>query len=1178
MEPFKLNLFLSKLQRLPIKKAIELVDQYKQELDKMPFAHANQILDFIDGKTEIVKSWSESGEMVYDIMYLHLLTEEVMRISTSALQELDDFNNLHPTIQIEVIDKIEEQERYCLLKNHGKKLTPLGIQTLVLALSEEHQKEMMLEYKKQILSTNLNLIVSFIANLGNNQEEFLISITDFLRNLEKKQIVDILFGLSSENMNKYLEIQKDKINSLNQRKFIEFLSYLEEDIIIPFSELYKEKFQSIPSEVLMYKLGGSISNPKLMYQIWCSNKEKVMELSDTYFNLVISRLKDEERLSSLEDFKDRYNQMDIQTLLDLFEFDSDEMKVQLLTHYHEKIKTIGGTKIIEYINENITDRRTRNQMFLVYKDSITRLTDEEFIDFIHEFSNKNLGYIYIENEDSEEFKKEMVRFLIDNFKERIQNLKLKNIPKLFKDSESELNFEYLDILEQKIKQLINNRTQLEEFINACWGNDINRKLYQKYEGEFSKLTAVEWYQLRNCIDTKKQEIKEFLLKCEINSLDFIPEKDLTSLRIRSLVVYLKENLMNRIAEKYQSLAQTDKEQLLKRYEELVIKVCESNHNQVILNQSCEELIVLLRVLLSQKIISTENTYYQLFREYYMENIFNKLEMENENNKEKIINSLFYRIIKGKVETMDLLDVTTLKGLIFFNKNRIGKDINNLDIYGSKEIETFVQNLTEEQVINFNQKQFRKVCEKIRNTYEYDNPTKESTRNLAIKIYMSVGYEKALKLLDLDIPFTRYEYIFGGIDIKKIMLDENGCPIIPKKLQDFMFGSSLDCENTNMNRLLTRKIPEFEQKFANIYNSWDMIYEELNGVVTINRILKWFEENRVILNPDEYRLSIVLNEISDDQSIEKARELYRDMRKRKYSTIPKISGSTEKYSYEMLDLDDPLGLIVGYITRCCFLINGMSKSALFHSAQNKDGRIFVVRNQSGELIAQSWVWRNGNLVCFDNVETTGRNDDDELLKAYQSAAEKIILTSAKKENAKEQIKLVTVGSSYSKMTLPEKQVPKNEIQLPRTKNEIYTDAYQQFILFASKEKDLYYGDVTAEYKDEREEVQKYSNIVLLEKNKKTELMKKIRSINYLKNGQVSQIDLDNYCFLMLGEDWYLGITLNEDVDINFLSVDERAKKELIEYSCNLEEILEKQPISVDKKSTKQKVLRLLEEGE
>jgi len=215
--------------------------------------------------------------------------------------------------------------------------------------------------------------------------------------------------------------------------------------------------------------------------------------------------------------------MDLDVLLDLFAFDSDEMKVELFTQYHDKIKTLDGTKIIEYINQNISDRRVRNQLFLLYKDSITKLMDKEFINFIHEFSNNNLWYIYLEDEDSNEFKKEMVQFITSNFNERIKNIKLKNIPTLFKNSESELNLEYLDILEQKIKQLINNRNQLEEFMRTCWSDDIKTKIYQKYENEFSKLTAIDWYNLRNCINPNNKETKEFLLKCEIYSLDFIKE-------------------------------------------------------------------------------------------------------------------------------------------------------------------------------------------------------------------------------------------------------------------------------------------------------------------------------------------------------------------------------------------------------------------------------------------------------------------------------------------------------------------------------------------------------------------------------------------------------------------------------------------------------------------------------
>lgn len=39
----------------------------------------------------------------------------------------------------------------------------------------------------------------------------------------------------------------------------------------------------------------------------------------------------------------------------------------------------------------------------------------------------------------------------------------------------------------------------------------------------------------------------------------------------------------------------------------------------------------------------------------------------------------------------------------------------------------------------------------------------------------------------------------------------------------------------------------------------------------------------------------------------------------------------------------------------------------HAMTSNNGKIFVVYNKLGELVAQSWVWRNGNMLCFDNVE-------------------------------------------------------------------------------------------------------------------------------------------------------------------------------------------------------------------
>jgi len=45
--------------------------------------------------------------------------------------------------------------------------------------------------------------------------------------------------------------------------------------------------------------------------------------------------------------------------------------------------------------------------------------------------------------------------------------------------------------------------------------------------------------------------------------------------------------------------------------------------------------------------------------------------------------------------------------------------------------------------------------------------------------------------------------------------------------------------------------------------------------------------------------------------------------------------------------------------------------MIHSATSKNGRVFVIKDQDGNVIAQSWVWRNGQVLCFDNIEVPSK---------------------------------------------------------------------------------------------------------------------------------------------------------------------------------------------------------------
>lgn len=111
----------------------------------------------------------------------------------------------------------------------------------------------------------------------------------------------------------------------------------------------------------------------------------------------------------------------------------------------------------------------------------------------------------------------------------------------------------------------------------------------------------------------------------------------------------------------------------------------------------------------------------------------------------------------------------------------------------------------------------------------------------------------------------------------------------------------------------------------------------------------------------------------EAEIIKLKEIYQNsLNKRKASTIPNLKGQYNQYTYEMLRLSDPLGLVIGKIPfECCQELGGNAEIAMLHSVLSKNGRVFVIKDEKNKLIAQSWVWRNNDTICFDSIEPLKR---------------------------------------------------------------------------------------------------------------------------------------------------------------------------------------------------------------
>jgi hypothetical protein len=77
-----------------------------------------------------------------------------------------------------------------------------------------------------------------------------------------------------------------------------------------------------------------------------------------------------------------------------------------------------------------------------------------------------------------------------------------------------------------------------------------------------------------------------------------------------------------------------------------------------------------------------------------------------------------------------------------------------------------------------------------------------------------------------------------------------------------------------------------------------------------------------------------------------------------------------YSARLLPRDDPRGLFLGALTNCCQYPGEAAASSAWHGQENTNGGFLVVEDRKGRVVAQSWLWRSGDVACVDSVESLG----------------------------------------------------------------------------------------------------------------------------------------------------------------------------------------------------------------
>lgn len=563
--------------------------------------------------------------------------------------------------------------------------------------------------------------------------------------------------------------------------------------------------------------------------------------------------------------------------------------------------------------------------------------------------------------------------------------------------------------------------------------------------------------------------------------------------------------------------------------------------KLILDDFIEAMIALGR-LMDAKVITNQSPIYLTLKDKFADLMYERCHRDGTYTEDIPLDGLFYRLVKGRLPYTCIVLTKTYRGLIYLCKCS-GK---------TNYADQITKRLSDEQVANLNISLVEKWIKK---------PLSEATKDIDMQISRRIG----LQLLSLfgeqrgeyvyhsGMEITRFEYIFDSMDYRKIYANEKENPNMYSALLDFLFGKGgMKEKNSTINRLIRGEIPKFETYLSTLYSDFPEVFEKCYGVLSVKRILRYYAgvDFPIELKPDELRFLPALQELgsNDEDLLRDAIEQCKCAERRTYSTIPKIKGELGRFRYEMLDLDDPSAVCVGELSHCCFILGGESDSALRHSMRSVNGRTFVVYYDN-KFLCQSWVWRNGDVICFDSVEAGSIRhgmlaDNLHVKDIYLAAAEELLAISEKEEPKEECVKAVTVGRSdfvFDNLERIPSPVPR-----PLEADVYVYDSREQYLLAGQKKKNFSYGKVSARYLKPRKKVQTVQDISSLSADAVDSIQMCMGAISYRARGVETPILLTDYKKIILGEDWFILIYNDGTVLCDLCSREEVAIQEYEAY--------------------------------
>ncbi len=646
-------------------------------------------------------------------------------------------------------------------------------------------------------------------------------------------------------------------------------------------------------------------------------------------------------------------------------------------------------------------------------DDVIEMDNNKFFDDIYLHNrccydnNHNINDINQIIELQKIYNKDYIELLLKKYKDKISTFNFKEMLRFIRyiedldiyktfinENYDKLNEGFKNIKEYELSDYLSETDGLKQeilidtfFDNIIKKQDINKivfklkpniviELYNKNKEVFDTMTLSDWIKFCSDSRTFNEDFKKVL--------DTFVIKDIESLFDTNFFNnhWYKQDIkpLKYIEKKYRESIKTDG--VLEQIDETTSIFSEKYFKNLkeikekLKNNDITKSDKQYKILLSNFILFLKN-----------QDIINNIE----GNNFKEIEILFYRIVMGGSMTI-VYQLSSIEEITIFN--RIGY------------IDFDVEDFTVEQLEKYNVKQHKQLYKQ----FEKSDWHIRDYKKLILKLIFMVGFNHAKSLLEIDDTIPVLEHLVGNVDVKNITLNEQGDPILNNKIMNLLFS---DKDYSKIKEMLSNKDNDLYKYFPRIFNEWEMI--QANGKdKTLNIIIDFLKSDEISVPPEYYRLVGLFKFIGCSTNIvNETLSLHDQMLNRTESSIPGIAGTKDGYSYEILRLDDMEGLVVGNKTDCCFTVLGIGYACLKHAVTSRNGRILVIK-KNNDILAHSWIWRNGDLLCLDNIEISKAINEVDFFEVYLKLADEIMKKSFEEEGVDSCIKNITIGfTSFDK---------------------------------------------------------------------------------------------------------------------------------------------------------------------